>query len=188
MKRFVCSLIAFAMVAAFAPASLAQAPEGVMVSIVETHVKPGMALQFEAARKAVVANWTKDNFSYAVSESRGDGSIYRRTTVVESLTDLDRAVTENSGLGPIDRSMQNRMNEAVDHISNTIVRTRPELFYTPENPRLSGDEVGLYHYVFLYPRSGTRRQMTQAITKYRDLWAKHNERDGFIVAGRCQQV
>ena len=49
MKRFVFTLCAFAIVATFATASLAQTPESMMASIVEIHIKPGaQAARLEA--------------------------------------------------------------------------------------------------------------------------------------------
>ncbi len=165
-------------------AIMAQTPsDGQFVRVLQVHVKPGMTAQYEAARKDIIAHLATHNFSYPFSVSRDENLVYRRITLLENWADLDKRSAELAKIRPsLDSSIVSRLNEAIDHISYWTFRTRPDLAYTPENPRLLPEDVGLYHYAFLYLRRGKRNEVEEAFTDLRELWKKHAPGDGLVVA------
>ncbi len=162
----------------------AQTPsDGQFVRVLQVHVKPGMTAQYEAARKDLIAHLAANRFSYPFSVSRGEDLVYRSITPLESWADLDKRSAEQAKiLSSLDSSIRSRLDETIDHLTHWTFRTRPDLAYTPENSRLSTEEVGLHHYAFLYLRRGTGNEVDEAFKNLRDLLKKHGPGDGLVVA------
>ncbi len=162
----------------------AQTPsDGQFVRVHQIHVKPGMTAQYEAARKDLIAEFAKHKYSYGFTESRGENLVYRRVIQLDNWADLDRRSAEGARIRPsLDPSIRRRLDEAVDHLTYWTFRTRPDLAYTPDNPRLSPEEVGFHHYVFLYLRRGIGNEFDETLKKLLDLRKKHLPGDVITVA------
>jgi hypothetical protein len=162
----------------------AQTPsDGQLVRVLQIHVKPGMAAQYEAARKDVIAHLANHRFSYPFSVSRDESLVYRNITPIENGADLDKRSGEFARImASLDSSIRRRLDEAIDHLTHWTFRTRPALGYAPENPRLLPEDVGHYHYAFLYLRRGTGTEAAEALKNLRELWTKHAPGDTLVVA------
>ncbi len=160
------------------PLATAQgAQESQLIRILELHVKPGMTAEFEAGRKRVVARWAETDVSFPAQMSVNEQGVYRQVSVVGGWEDFERRRQEfqaMSGNNPVAQGV-------VDHIRQSILRTRPELGYAPDNPRVSFGEVGFIRYVFIYLRPGTGGEAAEILTKFSALNRRHNIRDNIIV-------
>ncbi|MCZ6879287.1 MAG: hypothetical protein O7G29_14235 [Acidobacteria bacterium] len=165
-------------------AVIAQTPaDGQLVRVLQIHVKPGMAAQYEEARKDVIAHLASNRFSYPFSVSRDESLVYRNITQIDNGADLDKRSAEFARImASLDSSISRRLDEAIDHLTHWTFRTRPDLAYAPENPRLSPEDVGLHHYAFLYLRPGTGTEAADALKNLRELWTKHAPGDALVVA------
>ncbi len=142
-----------------------------------------MTAQYEAARKDLIAEFAKHKYSYGFTESRGENLVYRRVIQLDNWADLDRRSAEGARIRPsLDPSIRRRLDEAVDHLAYWTFRTRPDLAYTPDNPRLSPKDVGFHHYVFLYLRRGTGEEAGAALKKFRALLQKVAPGTSLLVA------
>ena len=60
-----------------------------------------------------------------------------------------------------------------------LARSRPDLSYTPENPRLKPGEAQFAHYYFFYIRPDAQAQMDAVLKKFVELFKKHKIGMGF---------
>jgi len=159
------------------PATAQGTQESQLLAITEIFVKPGMRPEFEAARKQVVQRWEDNDFSFPGQMSVNEEGVYREVSFRGNWDGFARRQQENQALpGEFPGG-----GGAVDHIRGSILRTRPDLSYFPDNVRVPGNEAGFIGYVFLYLKPGTGAEVAELLRQGNELRRRHNIRDAVIV-------
>ena len=153
------------------------AQESQLFQITEFFVKPGMRADFEAGRKRAIERWEEQGRIFGAQMSVNQQGVYRQVSIRGDWEGFERRLQER--LATPGNNPGNA--ESVDHISRSIVRTRPELGYAVDNPRVSFNEVGFIRYVFIYLRLGTGDQAEEILKKQAALRRRHEIRDNVIV-------
>ena len=109
------------------------------------------------------------------------GPVYRYSTPLEGIEELDNRLGwfQRQGGGPSDSVR--RLFEAIDHRDRSILRTRPELNYEPDNPRVPRAEADYIHRIRLHIKPGTGREVAERLEQLSALRRRHNIRDARIV-------
>ena len=71
--------------------------------------------------------------------------------------------------------------EAISHIESSLRRTRPDLSYIPDNPRVPIAEATFIREANLYLRFGTAGDAAEVLEEMGALFEKHNVRGAFFV-------
>ena len=177
-NTYVVAALVGVFLAGSTPLAIAQGgQESQLIAITELHVKPGMNAEFEAGRKRVIARWEEHGRSFPAQMSVNEQGVYRQVSFRGGWEDFDRSRQEVQAMP----GNNPRARGVVDHIRQSILRTRPELSYAPDDPRVPGAEAGFIRYVFIYLRPGTGDEAAEILTKYSALNRRHNIRDNTIV-------
>ena len=158
-------------------ASAQQNQESQLLSILEISVKPGMIDEFEAGRKRVVERWSENDFSFPAQISVDDSGVYRQVSFRGSWTDFERYNRESQALpGDFPAAIT-----SIDHLRQSILRTRPDLSYVPASPRISNSEAAFIRYVFIYLQPGQQTAAADIMRQISALRRRHGVQDGIIV-------
>jgi hypothetical protein len=152
-----------------------------LIRATEIHVKPGQTVAYEAARRDLIAHLRATGSPFGFTESRSENQVYRRLTPLENYATLD-AISARRAEHPVSPDILARLDDAVEHTSFSVVRTRPDLGYQPATPRLSQDEVGLLRYGFLYFRRDARAEVGPRLKALAAVLERNNSPNGMGVA------
>ena len=151
--------------------------ESQLLSILELSVKPGMIDEYEAGRKRVIERWAENDFSFPAQISVDDSGVYRQVSFRGGWADFERYDQENQAL-PGDFPAA---TAAVDHVRQSILRTRPDLSYVPANPRFPNSEAAFIRYVFIHLQPGQQAAAAETMRQISALRRRHDIQDGIIV-------
>ncbi len=149
--------------------------ESQLVLITEVFPKPGMAADYEEARKQNLAKWAENDHGFPAQVSVNEEGVYRQVSVVGSWENIAQARAERAELR---QGMGGGAN--IGHIRTSILRTRPELSYAPENPRVTFDDAGFIRYIFLYLRLDAVGEAEDVVKRGVELFRENNIRNNFI--------
>ncbi len=152
--------------------------EGDLEHVVEVHVTPGMAAEFEAVANDRNARRAAANVTFLTRASRSESFVYRFVTPVGDWAGVEERATQMAGLGPASPGLAG--SDAIDHIDSYVRLRQPDLDYTPADPRLAGDEWGMVRRVRLYVHQGMMDEMADAIRGAVALYTERGIREPFI--------
>ena len=152
--------------------------EGDLEHVVEVHVNPGMAAEFEALVNDRNARRAAAGVTFLTRASRSESIVYRFVTPVGDWAGVEERATQMAGLGPASAGLSG--TDVIDHIDAYVRLRQPELDYTPDDPRLDGDEWGMVRRVRFHVHQGMMDEMTEAISGAVALYAEHGIREPFI--------
>ena len=162
-----------------ASVAMAQQAESQLTLWSDVHINPGKVAEFEAASKDTTARMGKANVTFLRRVSVSEGLAYRFSTPFENMAALDTRRAQFDAMPPAsDPSLE---REAIHHIHTWIVRTRPDLIYAPDNPRVPLAEAGFIHEVRLCIRFGTQGEAGGILKKIGVLASSHNLLDAPLV-------
>jgi hypothetical protein len=153
--------------------------EGDLEHVVELHIKPGMAADFEATVNDRNARRASTGVTFLTRASANESFVYRFVTPVGDWAGLGERATQMAGLGPASPGISG--NEAIDYIDSYVRLRQPELDYTPADPRLANDAWGMVQRVRLYVHQGMMDEMTAVIRDAGALYTEHGIQEPFIV-------
>ena len=161
-----------------------EAPNRPLLRITEFTVKPGQQATFEAAWKELLARREQVGSPVAVNVSVNDAGVYRVIRAMGTWENFEAYQQETSALPgefPADA-----FEQSVSSITSSIHRARPDLGYTPENPRFAGDqltneEYDFIKYFFIHTRPGTRQQAEDILRRMAEVRQRHDVDTPMIV-------
>jgi len=154
-----------------------EAPTRPLLRITEFTVKPGQQATFEAAWKQLLARREQVGSSVAVNVSVNDAGVYRvirNMGTWENFAAYQRETNALPGEFPAEA-----FEQSVSSFTSSIHRARPDLGYTPENPRFAGnqltnEEYDFIKYFFIYNRPGTGQQAEDILRRMAEVRQRHD--------------
>ena len=154
-----------------------EAPTRPLLRITEFTVKPGQQATFEAAWKQLLARREQVGSSVAVNVSVNDAGVYRvirNMGTWENFAAYQRETNALPGEFPAEA-----FEQSVSSVTSSIHRARPDLGYTPENPRFAGnqltnEEYDFIKYFFIYNRPGTGQQAEDILRRMAEVRQRHD--------------
>lgn len=171
--------------AATAPAQEAETSQ--LLWIQEAQVQTSSTAEYETALTELRDVFKKYSLSVpiqiGVSEDLNYGMVVplRNFAALDSVGQEVEAIAEKSGASGYP-AIQRQLGEASTGNNVWLAQTRPDLSYTPENPRLNADEIAFNHYILLYVQSGSEAAVEETLKAFVTLWKKNKIADGFTVA------
>ena len=152
----------------------------------EIHINPGKTAEFEAANANRNARMAKAGVAFATRVTVSDGlpAVYRSLT--PGLANSAALVTRQEQLDamPPDQANTARAREAIGHIESSLRRSRQDLSYVPDNPRVPIGEATFIREANLYLRFGTAGEAAEIIEAVGTLFKSNNVRSGFFVSAQ----
>ena len=164
--------------------SSTEAPNRPLLRITEFTVKPGQQATFESAWKELLARREQAGSSVAVNVSVNDAGVYRVIYNMGTWENFETYFQETSAL-PGEFPAE-AFEQSVSSISSSIHRARPDLGYTPANPRFAGnqltnEEYDFIKYFFIHNRPGTGRQAEDILRRMAEVRQRHDVDTPMIV-------
>jgi len=156
-------------------------PQSQLYWIQEANVAPSRAQAYEANIKEVVSLFQENKYSTPVSVSMGSNATYAFILSFPDFATIGKVFSEYQTM------TQKKEFDAIfkkdADMSNGeniwLAMSRPDLSYTPENPRLKQGEALFSHIFYFYIRSGAQAQMDAVLKKFVELFKKHKIDMGF---------
>jgi len=178
-KLLAGSLLAALMVA---PGAFAQdAPE--LVNVLTVRTKLGQQQEYEALLKDIWGAFKKAGVeqSIFVSSSASEPGAYTFVTPFSTWTEFGELNAKiNQGFSSIPMVMQ-KMASTYTHTETEVWAARPDLSYTPANPRLVPDEGKYTRISFFYPHPDKALNFESVVQKFNALNEKHGNTSGSAV-------
>lgn len=155
----------------------AEAPNRPLLRITEFTVKPGQQATFEAAWKQQQARLEQVDSAVAVNVSVNDAGVYR---VIRSMGTWENFEAYQQEINALPGEFPaEAFEQSVSSVTTSIHRARPDLGYTPENPRFAGnqltnEEYDFIKYFFIYNRPGTGRQAEDILRRMAEVRQRHD--------------
>ena len=181
MRRTMILAVAAALI--LTPLALAQDEAPPMMAVTVVDVQLGHVPRFEAARKELWKGHEKVGVDWPVnvSQSMHDPGSYGIVTMIDSLGQMDeRRPKMEAGWQAASGAMGTLM-EAATTWESWVMRSHPELSYTPEDPRLSEDEAPYWHMTTLHVDPAQMDAFEAVVKEWGAMAAKHGMRDGYSV-------
>ena len=152
-QRGIVASIAALTLFAFALAPALSAQDSQMFQVLASHVDVGQAQHYEAAIPGMWAAAKKAGFTtpITVSQSMSEPGTYIFVAPVASWADLGEIHSKWNQAVASSTSAFTAITAASNSNDTAIYRTRPDLSYQPESPRLSPDERTFGRVIWLYP-------------------------------------
>ena len=166
-----------------APAASAQDQPPQYLSIFTAHVQLGHQADYEEGIKTLWAEMKKHGADFPVfaSMSLSDPGSYSFVTTLPNMAAMDaqnevfgKVFAANADLLP-QLSRHSRGNES------NIIAPRPDLSYSPESPRVTGEGQTFARVTYLYAKPGHAMELEGVIREFVALSAKKGIADGFAV-------
>ena len=186
-KMQLCAIVVCVVAMSLAlPASAQEAAASQLIRIQQTQVDPSKTADFEAAVTEIISIFREQNLSVPVQAGVSEESEYGFVVPVADLAALDQVGQEVAKIG---QAAAGKYSSALERIGaatigNTVwlAQTRPDLSYTPENPRLSPTEATFTHYIFLCINPGSEAAVENSLKSIAALWKKEGVTDSFASA------
>ena len=123
----------------------------------------------------------RGNVSFGMRANVAEGLpvVYRFTTFgLENMAALD---TRQSQIQAMPSGEPGAALGIIDHIESSIRRTRPDLSYFPENPRVPVPEWGFLREIDIYLQFGVAAEATAIIQRVAEMYQEHDIRNPLIV-------
>jgi len=140
--------------------------QGNLLRITQFTLRPNQVDAFEAGWKEQIANLEATNSTFGVQVSQSGAGRYRVINNMGTWAGFEQMQQERlARSGTFPRSIP----ESVDHLTHTVVRTRPDLAYSPDNPRVAQGEFGFIKYFFWYTYPGTGQEAEDILRRNSEL-------------------
>ena len=166
-------------------AALAQAEEqkAQLFYVRVVAVKPSEVRNYMAGLKEMVALETEHKFPYPIYASITDDLFFYHAIPLKdgSIDNFWKAWGEfTAKMGPEQgQKIQKLLDGTQEYYQDIVVLSRPDLSYTPENPRLKPEEGNFRRWTFIYSHPGKQKEL-EAITKeFAALSKSKNNPDGY---------
>jgi len=164
-------------------AAQAEKKEPALLLIEEQIVKPAKLAQLDASLKEMVAYCVEHDFPYGWTTYTDDNYRYYYVVPIQDLADIGNMMKASAELGKkAGDSWQGLMNEyqkTFEYTKTGIIRTRPDLSYVPENPRLKPGEGGYIRWGMCYVKADKVSEFEEIMKKWVALCKEKNIGDGF---------
>ncbi len=164
-------------------ASQAEEQKSALLLVEEQIVKPAKIAELEAALKEMVAYCVEHNFPYGWETYSDDNYRYYYVIPIKDLSDINNVMKASAELGKkVGEPWQTMMNKYVgtyEYVKMGVIRTRPDLSYVPEKPRLQPDEAVYIRWGMCYVKADKTAEFEEIMKKWVALFKKNNIVDGF---------
>jgi len=146
-------------------------------------VNPSTASEYEAAAKVQIELFTKYNFPYPWSAYATNDFHYYFIIAVDNFGGVDK-VYEAMGevaekAGEEYQKMMKGFEGTYEYMRMGMYYFRPDLSYSPENPRLSSGEGNFVHWSFYYIKAWKRNEAVELAKKWVAWQKSKNNPDGY---------
>ncbi len=191
MKRYLsigAVVVVAACCAAFQSATRAPQPEPKMALIIIDEVEPSNVIEYEQVVGEMIellgannvdpakVGWSaivgEMGYTYVVPLEDGFASM---STMKADWEQATASLSENW------KELTDRANKLVTSTSMHHSVWRTDLSYSPENPRIKGDEIGHVGYTFIYVKPGHQEHFETVCGEFASLYASHNIRQPWNV-------
>lgn len=164
-------------------AAQAEEQKPALLLIEEQVVKPAKIAELDASLKEMVAHSAQHNFQYGWETYSDDNYRYYYVIPIKDLTDISNIMKASAELGKkVGEPWQAMMNKYVgtyEYVKLGVIRTRPDLSYVPENPRLKPDEGVYIRWGMCYVKPDKVAEFEKIMKKWVALFKEKNIADGF---------
>jgi len=150
--------------------------------VVDLQIVPGQNAAFEALELARNARLEAGGVTFPTRVVLQEGlpSVYRKTTFgLENQAALDTRRAQLDAASPL--LEPGAAHGVIDDITSSVRRTRPELSYFPEDPRVPIAEVTFIRGIDIYLPVQRGGDAAAIIEQVRALYAQHDIRNPFFV-------
>lgn len=165
-------------------ASQAEEQKSELLLIEEEIVKPPKIVDLEAALKEMVAYSAQYKYPYPWYTYSNDNYVYYYVMPIKDLADINNIMktwaelAEKVGKESWQATMK-KYQGAYEYLKLGVVRTRPDLSYVPENPRLKPDEGVYIRWGLCYVKPAKVGEFEEIMKEWVELFKKKNLADGF---------
>jgi hypothetical protein len=155
--------------------------------LLDVMVKPSMLAAYEAAAKEMVLLNSQYNASYAWYGFRGDDFHYYFFMPVKDFVDLDNMFKADTEL---ERKIGEEKMEEIEelflgtyeYVHTYMIYTRPDLSFTPENPRLKPEEAIYRKWVPYSVLPDKEKEFQEILKKFIPLAQSKNVTEGYEIS------
>ena len=183
--KFLVPVLAVTLLTVGASIACAQPAESTLQLVTELHISPASAAAFEELSKARQARMAEGNVTFAtrVSVSEGLPLVYRSTSYdLENMAALDMRQAQLDAMPP--SADPGAARGVIDHIESSIRRTRPDLNYAPDDPRVPIAEASFLREIDIYLQFGVGAEAEEIVEQLAALYERHNIRNILFVTSR----
>jgi len=163
--------------------SQAEEQKSALLLVEEQIVKPAKIAELEASLKEMVAYCAEHNFPYGWETYSDDNYRYYYVIPIKDLTDINNIMKASAEFGKkVGEPWQAMMNKYVgtyEYVKLGVMRTRPDLSYVPEKPRLQPDEAVYIRWGMCYVKADKTVEFEEIMKKWVALFKEKNVGDGF---------
>ena len=148
---------------------------GPLVRLTQVSVKPGQTIAYESAVKELFTEMGNSGQTRAIAASVSDRGLYGYLMIFTDFADVQAFETASeanqSAAGAASRK---RVDDASEFSSSFFLQVRPDLSYTPANPRIKESEVGFTRLTLLYLERGSETRADELMGKFLALAKSKN--------------
>ena len=177
------TVLAATLVAGGASIACAQPAESTFQLVTELHIVPGQEVEFETINKARNARLAEGNVTFPsrLSVAEGLPVVYRSTSFgLENMAALDTRQAQLDAMPP--PANPGAARGIIDHIESSIRRTRPDLNYAPDDPRVPIAEASFLREIDVYLQFGVGGEADAIVEQVKALYERHNVRNILFVS------
>lgn len=149
-------------------------------------VKPAEVKNYMSGIKEMVALETEHKFPYPIYASYTDDFHFYHAIPLKdgSIDNFWKAWGEfTAKIGPEQgQKIQKLLEGTQEYYKDIVVLSRPDLSYTPENPRLKPEEGNFLRWTFLYLHPGKQKEVEAFAKEYVALCKSKNIPDGYSLS------
>ncbi len=146
-------------------------------------VKPSKIADLEAALKEMVAYSTQHKYPYPWYTYSDDNYHYYYVMPIKDYADITNIFKTWAELGEKVgdpwQAMMKKYLKAYEYVKLGVIRTRADLSYVPENPRLKSGEEVYIRWGFCYVQPDKVGEFEEIMKEWVALFKKKNIADGF---------
>lgn len=177
-------LTAFLALSSLAQETPIDARESLALILID-HVKPAKAQQYESTLSHMMVLLKKHDASFSIRVNSTDDFRYVHRVEVGDWAGIGRVYSRWADLakkiGEPWARLDAELMASIDHSDTSIARFRSDLSYTPDEPRVKGEEVGHIHYDFYHLAPGNSASFEKTAKSHAAQFADMKAPDGFWV-------